>query len=67
MLAAGNDAVVDPRSVEAYGRFMRAGAFLTISGAKHELLQERDFLREQALAAFDGFVPGSSLKDLQGG
>jgi len=67
MLAAGNDAVVDPRSVEAYGRFMRAGAFLTISGAKHELLQERDFLREQALAAFDGFVPGSSLKDLQRG
>ncbi|MEM1037943.1 MAG: alpha/beta hydrolase [Pseudomonadota bacterium] len=67
MLAAGNDTVVDPRSVEAYGRSMRAGAFLTISGAKHELLQERDFLREQALAAFDGFVPGSTLEDLRGG
>lgn len=65
-LVAGNDEIVDPRAVEAYGHAMRAGAFLTISGAKHEILQERDFLREQALAAFDGFVPGSTLESLQG-
>jgi len=32
---------------------------LTIDGAKHELLQEKDFYREQLLAAFFAFVPGS--------
>ena len=32
---------------------------LTIDGARHEILQEADVYREQFLAAFDAFVPGS--------
>jgi lysophospholipase len=31
---------------------------LTIDGARHELLHERDLYREQFLAALDAFVPG---------
>ncbi|MEP1209579.1 MAG: alpha/beta hydrolase [Rhizobiaceae bacterium] len=61
MVAAGSDPIVSPTEVEIFGRKMRSGAFLTISGAKHELLQERDFYREQLLAAFDAFVPGTEF------
>jgi lysophospholipase len=32
---------------------------VVIDGARHELLQEREGLREQVWAAFDAFVPGS--------
>lgn len=59
LVSAGNDPIVSPTAVEGFGQRMRSGAFLTITGAKHELLHERDFYREQFLAAFDAFVPGS--------
>ena len=36
-----------------------AGSLLTIDGARHELLQEADLYREQVLAAFDAFIPGT--------
>jgi lysophospholipase len=38
---------------------LKAGHVVTIPGARHELLQEADIYREQALAAFDAFIPGS--------
>ena len=59
LVSAGNDPIVSPTAVEMFGQRMRSGAFLTIAGAKHELLHERDFYREQFLAAFDAFVPGT--------
>lgn len=62
LIAAGNDKVVSPSVIEIFGKKMRSGAFLTISGAKHELLHERDFLREQFFAAFEAFVPGTEIK-----
>ncbi|EFL88794.1 alpha/beta fold hydrolase [Ahrensia sp. R2A130] len=58
-IAAGNDEVVDSRLIERLGDGMRSGAFITVSGAKHEVLQERDVFREQMLAAFDAFIPGT--------
>lgn len=61
LVAAGNDAVVSPQRIEVFGRQMRSGAFLTISGARHELWDERDVYRQQLLAAFDAFVPGTEL------
>jgi lysophospholipase len=60
MIAAGMDKVVDSRATEAYARQARTGSLITIDGARHELLQERDIFREQVLAAFDAFVPGTS-------
>lgn len=58
LICAGNDQVVDNRLTEYFGKKLRSGKTLTISGAKHELLQEKDIYREQFLAAFNAFVPG---------
>ncbi|MCX7303163.1 MAG: alpha/beta hydrolase [Hyphomicrobiales bacterium] len=58
-VGAGNDEVVSTRAIAAYARRLRGGSILTIAGARHELLQEADIFREQLLAAFDAFIPGS--------
>ena len=61
MIAAGNDTVVSVRAIEELGWRMRSGKTLVIPGARHELLQEIDVVREQFLAAFRAFVPGESV------
>ncbi len=58
-VGAGNDEVVSTRAIADYARRLRGGSILTIAGARHELLQEADIFREQLLAAFDAFVPGT--------
>jgi len=58
-VAAGADQVVSTRAVEAYARRLRLGSLLMIDGARHEILQEADLYREQFLAAFDAFIPGT--------
>ena len=60
LVGAGRDAVVSNQAIELLGRRLRAGRCVMISGAKHELLQEADIYREQLMAAFDAFVPGSA-------
>ncbi len=59
-VAAGRDRVVSTPAIERYAPRLRAGALVTIDGARHEILQEADRFREPMLAAFDAFVPGSS-------
>ncbi|TGT54009.1 alpha/beta hydrolase, partial [Mesorhizobium sp. M2E.F.Ca.ET.166.01.1.1] len=59
IVAAGADRVVSTRAGEAYGRQLRLGSLLMIDGAQHEILQEADLYREQFLAAFDAFIPGT--------
>jgi lysophospholipase len=59
LIAAGLDTVVSTPATEDYARRMRNGALITIDGARHELLHEADIFREQVLAAFDAFIPGS--------
>jgi lysophospholipase len=55
LLAAGRDQVVSSPKSKLYAE--RHGiAFAVVPGARHELLQERDGLRNQVLAAFDAFV-----------
>lgn len=61
IVSAGNDVIVSNRAIENFGRKLRSGKCLTIDGAKHELLQERDIFREQLLAAFASFIPGSDV------
>ncbi len=58
-VAAGADEIVSNHDIADYARRLRGGSILTIIGARHELLQEADIFREQLLAAFDAFVPGS--------
>lgn len=63
LICAGNEQVVDNNVAEHFGRKLRSGKTLTITGAKHEILQERDIYREQFLAAFYAFVPGGDKKE----
>ena len=58
-VGAGADEIVSTRAIEHYARRLRGGSMLTIDGSRHEILQEADVYREQFLAAFDAFVPGS--------
>ena len=58
-IAAGSDDVVDTAAIEDYVRHLRAGSLLTLDGARHEVWQEADIFREQLLAAFDAFIPGT--------
>lgn len=58
-IAAGADDVVSTRAIEAYARTLKSGSQITIDGARHEVWQEADIYREQLLAAFDAFIPGT--------
>lgn len=60
IVAAGNDQVVSTPAIETYIQGLRSGSLLTIDGAKHEIMQERDGLRDQFMAALYAFVPGSA-------
>jgi lysophospholipase len=53
------DRVVSVGAVERLAAEMRPGGQVVIAGAQHELLMERDSIREQFFAAFDAFIPGS--------
>jgi lysophospholipase len=60
LIVAGlGDKIVSVGAMEAMAGELRAGALAVLPGARHELMMERDSLREQFWAAFDAFVPGS--------
>ncbi len=59
LVAGSLDKVVSVRAVEGLAGELRTGSFVLVPGARHEVLMERDKLREQYWAAFDAFVPGS--------
>lgn len=62
IVTAGADEVVSTRDVEQYAHRCRVASLLTIDGSRHEILQEVDVYREQLLAAFSAFVPGTPEK-----
>jgi lysophospholipase len=53
------DRVLSARASEALAAELRAGGQVVIAGARHEVLMERDSIRDQFWGAFDAFVPGS--------
>jgi lysophospholipase len=61
MLAASDDQIVVPKAVEDLAIRLRAGSQIVLRGSRHEILQERDSIREQFWAAFDAFVPGVAM------
>jgi lysophospholipase len=65
VVAAGADEVVSTRAIEDFARRLKTASLLTIDGARHEILQEADRYREQLLAAFDAFVPGSAAEAVE--
>lgn len=64
MLAAGDDRIVSSKAIEEFANRLRVGTQLMLRGARHEILQERDLIREQFWAAFDAFVPGAVTSKL---
>ncbi len=60
IIAAGADRVVSTAVIERFVARTRNISLAVVDGARHEMLQENDFYREQVLAAFDAFIPGSS-------
>ena len=60
IIAAGADPVCSTPAAERFASRLKAGHAIVIPGAKHEILMERDEVREQFWAAFDAFVPGTA-------
>ena len=58
ILAPVLDGIIPYAAQEELSRNFRAGQLVTINGARHELFQERDIYRAQALAAIEAFMPG---------
>ena len=59
IVTAGDDQVVDTPAIARFAAWMKAGHGLTIAGARHELLIERDIFAQQFWAAFGAFIPGT--------
>lgn len=58
IVLAGADTVVSNAAAEGFSRRAKTVAHLRISGARHEILMERDTLRDQFWTAFDAFIEG---------
>jgi len=56
LIAAGDDKVVSSRAIEDFAVQVKVGTHVVIPHARHEIMQERDELRQQFWAAFDAYV-----------
>ncbi|MEZ5647467.1 MAG: alpha/beta hydrolase [Alphaproteobacteria bacterium] len=56
ILCAGDDSVVDIKAQENLAQKMPVATLIKISGAKHEILKERDDIRNLALSLIDRFI-----------
>jgi lysophospholipase len=59
IVAGGADPVCATPATERFAARLKAGYAIVIPGARHEILMERDEIREQFWAAFDAFIPGT--------
>ncbi|MBB4041059.1 lysophospholipase [Microvirga flocculans] len=59
IVAAGEDPVCATPAIERFASRLKAGSVIVLPGARHEILMERDAIREQFWAAFDAFIPGT--------
>ncbi len=62
MLAAGDDHIVSSKAIEAFSMRLKAGSQIVLRGSRHEIMQERDLIREQFWAAFDAYVTGAVIR-----
>jgi lysophospholipase len=54
-----DDSVTSTRQAARFFARMKAGRAILLPGARHEILQERDAIRDLFWAAFDAFLPGA--------
>jgi lysophospholipase len=62
LLAPTLDGIIPFAEQERLSRYFRAAQLVPISGARHEIFQERDVYRGAALAAVHAFIPGSDAE-----
>ncbi len=62
-VASGRDEIVANRPMERFAQRIDLASLVVIPGARHEILLERDELREQFWAAFDAFIPGTAKEE----
>ncbi|WMS41296.1 alpha/beta fold hydrolase [Acuticoccus sp. MNP-M23] len=55
-IACGADRVVSPVAIDVFARNVKGGGIVIMRHARHQLLLERDHLRNLFFAAFDAFV-----------
>jgi len=60
IIAAGADPICATPATERFAARLKAGHAIVIPGARHEILMERDTIREEFWAAFDAFIPGTA-------
>ena len=60
IIASGADPVCATPATERFAARLKAGHAIVIPGARHEILMERDAVRELFWAAFDAFIPGNA-------
>ena len=63
LCVAGEDRVIANRAIVQFARRLPHATLRLFSGARHELLIERDDIRREVLAAIDAFIPGSDAEE----
>lgn len=68
VVAGGRDRIVDNHAIERFVRRLPHGSYVEVDDARHEILSERDELREQFWAVFDRFMAehGEPPRAIQG-
>lgn len=59
-VAGTADVVTSTPAIERFAARLKTGRVLTLTGAMHEILMERDEVRALFWAAFDAFIPGET-------
>ena len=63
LLCPTADVLVPRKAIGDLARIFRAARLIEIDGARHELFQEADRYRAQAMAAIEAFIPGSDAEE----
>jgi lysophospholipase len=64
IIAAGDDKIVDTAATERFAARLKNGRCITLADSRHEVIMERDTIRDQFWAAFDAFIPGHADEGL---
>ena len=56
IVGAGNDRIVSSPAIERFTQRLKIGARVVLAGSRHEILQERDEIRQRFWAAFDAYL-----------
>ncbi len=59
IMSAGHDEIVSNQAIHEFATEARMSKLIVMPNSKHEIMQEREILREQFWAAFDTFIPGT--------